>query len=692
MTNDSNVKHRPPVAAKKPQHFELHGDERTDDYFWMREKTDPEVIKHLNDENAYTEAILKPLQGLQDKLFAEMKARIQEDDSNVPVRQKDWFYYSRTETGREYSIHCRKHGSLDAPEEIILDENELAKGKDYLSLDSLAPSPDHEWIAYAIDVDGSERHEIHFKNLKTGEVAPDVIKGCHTSLEWAETSERVVFYSVLDENDRPDRAYRHKLGEDPANDQLLYKETDPQLFLSISKTRSDKYIFIECHGKVTSEVRFADASKPYSDFKVMEPRKRGVLYSPAHHGDRFLITTNDEVQNFRLVEAPVTAPESKNWKELRRGSSTLLIEGVDCFKDFWVIHERENGLPQLRVVDLKQNSEHVIEFSEPTYELGGQSNPNFDSEVYRLSYTSLITPNTVYDYNLRTRDRKVMKTQKIPSGYDPSQYKSEYVFATAEDGTRIPISLVYKKEGFKKDGSHPLYLYGYGSYGMSMPAHFSTVRLSLLDRGFVYAIAHIRGGSEMGRAWYEGAKFLTKKLTFSDFVSAARFLAKEGFTSEGNIAISGGSAGGMLVGASLNLAPGLYKAAVADVPFVDVLNTMLDDTLPLTPIEYEEWGNPNDKAYYDYMKSYSPYDNVEKREYPHLLVTSGLNDPRVTYWEPAKWVAKLREFKTDENLLIQYIHMGAGHGGPSGRYEALKEYAREYAFLFKVFGLKEAQT
>jgi oligopeptidase B len=691
MKNDSSSQTTPPVAAKKPQTFELHGDKRTDDYFWIREKTDPEVMKLLEAENAYTQSVLAPLQPLQDKLFEEMKARIQEDDADVPVKKGDWFYYSRMEAGRQYAIHCRKFKSLDAPEEIVLDENVLAEGKEFLSLGALEPNPDHSWIAYAVDVDGSERHEIHFKNLKTGEISPETIKGTHTSLEWAE-ADQIVFYTMLDEHDRPDRAFRHKLGEDASKDVLLYKEADPQLFMYLSKTRSDRFIFLECQGKVTSEIRYLDAKKPLDNFKVMEPRKRGVLYHASHHEDKFLITTNDEVQNFRLVEAPVTDPRAENWKEIRRGSPTLLIEGVDSFKDFWVIHERENGLPQLRVVDLKAKAEHVIEFAEPTYELSGEANAEYVTDTYRLAYTSLVTPNTVYDYNLKTRDRKVMKTQKIPSGYDPSLYASEYVFATAEDGTKIPISVVYKKAGFKKDGSHPLYLYGYGSYGMSMPARFSTVRLSLLDRGFVYAIAHIRGGSEMGRAWYEGAKFLTKKLTFTDFIACARHLAKKGFSKEGNIAISGGSAGGMLVGASLNMAPTLFKAAVADVPFVDVVNTMLDETLPLTPIEYEEWGNPNDKAYYGYMKSYSPYDNVQRRDYPHIFVTSGLNDPRVTYWEPAKWVAKLRELKTDKNLLLQYIHMGAGHGGPSGRYEALKEYAREYSFLFKVFGLKEAQA
>jgi oligopeptidase B len=675
-----------PTVAKKPKTFTLHGDSRTDDYFWLREKENPDVLKVLNEENAYTESYLSQHQALMDKLFEEMKGRIAEDDADVPVKDGNWYYYSRMQAGQEYAIHCRKYKSLDAPEEIILDENKLAEGKDYLTVSSLSPSPDHEWIAYSIDIDGSERHQIHFKNLKTGEHSPEVIKGAATSFEWAESEERVAFYTMLDEFDRPDRVYKHKLGESETKDTLIYKESDPKIYVSLSKTRSNAYLFIECHGKITSEVRYLKANDPHAEWQMIEPRRRGVEYSVDHHGDRFLIVTNDTVKNFRLVETKVDAPQAANWKELRKGDERLFIQGVDPFKNFLVIHERENGLPQLRIVDLASNQDHTIEFSEPTYQLGSGANIEFDTETYRISYTSMVTPSTVYDYNMRTRTREVKKTQKIPSGYDPSKYKSEYLFATAEDGVKIPVSVVYRRDLFKQDGSMPLYLYGYGSYGLSMPASFSTVRLSLLDRGFVYAIAHIRGGSELGRHWYESAKFLTKKTTFHDFVAAAKHLAHEKYSREGEIMISGGSAGGMLVGASLNIAPKLFKAAVADVPFVDVLNTMLDGTLPLTPIEYEEWGNPEDPDYYHYMKSYSPYDNVERREYPHLLVTSGLNDPRVTYWEPAKWVAKLREFKTDKNLLIQYIHMGAGHGGPSGRYEALKEYAREYAFVLDVYG------
>lgn len=683
----------PPIALKKPQTFELHGDRRTDDYFWLREKENPDVLRLLNDENSYTQSYFDQHRPLMDRLFEEMKGRIPEDDEGVPVKDGDWYYYSRIQAGQQYSLHCRKYRSLDAPEEIILDENVLAEGKDFLSVDAVEPSPDHEWLAYSVDVDGSERHEIRFKNLRTGEHSPETIKGAATSLEWAETTDphlRVVFYTLLDAHDRPDRAARHILGQSPDKDVVFYKETDPQLFVGLSKTRSGGYIFLEMHGKVTSEVHYLDARTPLGDFKVIEPRRRGVIYSADHHGDQFLIVTNDTVQNFRLVSAPVSAPQAANWKELRSGSPTLQIDDLDLFKNFWVIYEKENGLPQIRIVDLLKKTDDRIEFPEPTYTISNGTTIDFETETFRFAYASMVTPSTVFDYNMATREREVKKTQKIPSGYDPSHYRSERVFATAEDGTHIPVSIVYRKDSFKKDGSQPLYLYGYGSYGLSIPPSFSTVRLSLLDRGFVYAIAHIRGGSEMGRAWYETAKFLTKKTTFSDFVSVARYLAREGYGREGEIVISGGSAGGMLVGAALNMAPKLFKAAVADVPFVDVLNTMLDTTLPLTPIEFEEWGNPQNEEYYHYMKSYSPYDNIERREYPHLLVTSGLNDPRVTYWEPAKWVAKLREMKTDKNLLIQYIHMGAGHGGPSGRYEALKEYAREYAFVLDVFGRADA--
>lgn len=677
-----------PVAKKIPHEIETHGDVRIDDYFWIREKENPEVIALLNAENAYTETVLADEKALRDSLFEEMKARIKEDDSSVPSRIDDYFYYTRVEAGKQYAVHCRKHKSLDSAEEVLLDENALAEGQKYFSLGVFEVSPDHKWLAYSVDLDGSEKYVIKVKNLVTGEMSTEAIPDTYQSLEWAEDN-KTFFYTMLDANQRPDRVLRHVRGEDSKNDVVVYQEQDPQYFVGIGKTKSRRYLIIGTHAKTSSEERYLDAHNPMGEFKVVEPRRANVIYDVTHHDDRFLIVTNDTTQNFRLVEAPVADPRAANWKELRAGSKSVYLQAAEAFKDHLVLHESENGLPQLRVIDFATSKDHLIEFPEPTYRLSGHSNPEFNTNTFRFSYTSMVTPSTVYDYDMSTRAREVKKRQEIPSGYDSTKYKSERLFATSPDGTKVPISLVYRLDdagGFKRDGSHPLYLYGYGSYGMSMHAGFSTTMMSLIDRGFVFAIAHIRGGSEMGRHWYEDAKFLKKKNTFVDFIACAEHLIKEGYTRQGEIAISGGSAGGMLVGAAANMRPELFKAVVAKVPFVDVVNTMLDDSLPLTTFEYEEWGNPNDKAYYDYMKSYSPYDNVEKKAYPHMLITSGLNDPRVTYWEPAKWVAKLRELKTDSNLLLQHINMEAGHGGASGRYEYLKEIALEFAFILKVFG------
>jgi oligopeptidase B len=681
----------PPIAKKISHRTDIHGDVLVDEYFWLRQKEDPQVIEHLNAENAYTQAMLQDVAPLRESLFTEMKARLKEDDAEVPYKDGAYFYYTRMEAGKQYPFYCRRRGTQDtfksSPEEIVIDCNQLAEGKKYFRLGAYEVSTNHQWLAYAADYDGSEKYTIYFKNLATGELAPEVIAGVEASLEWANDNQ-TLFYIGFDESQRPDRIFRHNLGEEQAQDTLLYKETDSQLFVYCSKSRSQRYIFLEIQGKVTSEIHFIDADKPKDSFKVIEPRRRGVLYSATHHGSQFYLVTNDTVQNFRLVTAPLAEPSAANWQELRVGSSTLYIEDCEAFKDYLLVHERESGLPQRRVISLPSMQDHLIDFPEPAYSLGGQVNAEFDTEIYRFTYTSLVTPNTVYDYNLRTHDRTVRKTQEIPSGYDRTNYRSERIYATAKDGIKIPISLVYRVtngEELKKDGSHPLYLYGYGSYGIPMSASFGTTRLSLIDRGFVFAIAHIRGGSEMGRQWYDDGKFLNKKNTFSDFITCAEHLIADGYTKKGEIAIAGGSAGGMLVGNVVNQNPDLFKAAVAHVPFVDVINTMLDETLPLTMTEYEEWGNPQDPVYYNYMKSYSPYDNVRAQDYPHMLVTSGLNDPRVTYWEPAKWVAKLREFKTDQKHLLQHINMGAGHGGPSGRYEALKETAMEYAFLLKVF-------
>ena len=677
----------PPTAKKIPYKTEIHGDTLVDDYFWLREKENLEVISHLNAENAYTEIVLKDMDQTKTELFEEMKARIKEDDSEVPYRKGEYFYYVRMVPGQQYALYCRKHLSLTNPEEILLDGNQLAEGKKFFGLGVFEMNPKQDWLAYSVDFDGSEKYSIYFKNLKTGKLSKETIPGAAHSLEWANDN-KTVFYTMLDEHERPDRVLRHTVGADPAKDVLIYKEEDAQLFVSCSKSKSDRFIFIDIHGKVTSEIHYLNADKPTDAFKVIEPRRRGILYSLAHHDTRFFILTNDTVQNFRLAEAPTHAPQATNWMTIKEGSAKLFLEDVEAFQNHLVIEERENGLPQIRILDLANKSEHLIEFPEPAYNVGTHSNPEFNTETLRFTYTSLVTPSTVFDYDMRKRTREVKKTQEIPSGYDRNLYKSERVYAPSADGTLIPISLVYRTDKFKKDGSSPLYLYGYGSYGISIDASFGTTRLSLLNRGFVFAIAHIRGGSEMGRQWYDDAKFLTKKNTFTDFIASAEYLIKERFTANGEIVICGGSAGGMLVGNVINQRPELFKAAIAKVPFVDVINTMLDETLPLTVTEFEEWGNPKDPVYYRYMKDYSPYDNVKKQAYPHLLITSGLNDPRVTYWEPAKWVAKLREMKTDQNLLLQHINMDAGHGGASGRYEVLKEIALEFVFILKVFGIK----
>jgi oligopeptidase B len=684
-----------PQVKKIPHSIESHGDIRVDDYFWLRDKEHPDVLAHLHSENIYTDAMLSDVSELRETLFNEMKARIKADDQDVPVQIGEWLYYTRMEPGKQYAIYCRKHRNLKnteintegIAEEIILDCNALSEGQKYFRLGVYKVSPDHNWLAYAVDLDGSEKFNLFFKHLPSGLLSPERITGCADSCEWAEDN-KTVFYTILDEHQRPDRLIRHVIGNLPQQDSLVYKESDPQFFVFCKKSKSRQYLFLELHGKVTSEVYWLHADKPSDDFKVIEPRRRGVEYSVAHHGGYFYIVTNDVVANFRLVKTLVSAPAANNWQEVYSGSPNLYVQSVDAFRSHLVISERAQGVPQIRILDLASGEQHLVSFPEPTYSVRLSENPEFNTESLRFIYSSLVTPSTVIDYNMREQTRLVRKVQEIPSGYDLTKYRTERLMARAADGVEVPVSIVYRLDAqgqFELNGKHPLYLYGYGSYGMSIPVGFSTTRLSLLDRGFVFAIAHIRGGSDLGRQWYEDGKFLNKKNTFTDFVAVAEHMIKAGYTSEREIVIAGGSAGGMLVGATVNLRPELFKAVVAHVPFVDVINTMEDETLPLTTLEYEEWGNPNDPTYYHYMKSYSPYDNVAAKPYPHMFVTSGLNDPRVTYWEPAKWVAKLRELKTDNNLLLQHINMGAGHGGASGRYEALKLTAMEYAFILKVF-------
>lgn len=674
-----------PRAKKQPTEIIVHGDVRQDEYFWLREKENPEVLQHLRDENTYVESVLTPHQKFREDLFNELKARIKEDDLEVPVKRESYFYYSRTLPGQQYAIYCRKYLSLDAPEEIVLDCNELARGQKYFKLGTYEVSPDHQWLAFSVDLDGSEEFILTFKNLTNQTLSPEKILKSSNSVAWAQDNQ-TVFYTLLDENHRPNRIMRHQLGTDPASDVLIYREEDTQIFTYCFKSRSQKYIFIGLYGKVTSEFHFLEAAHPLQNFQVIEPRRRGVLYQVDHRDNQFFILTNDRLKNFRLCVAPVTNPGASSWQEVHSGDTELFLQDFDVFRDHVVLTEQKAGLTQIRVMNLNDSNQHLIDFPEPAFVATVHTNPEFNTTTLRFSYTSLVTPNSVFDYEMNTRTRETKKIQEIPSGYDPALYQSERIFATAPDGTKIPISLVYRRD-FRKTGTLPLYLYGYGSYGHSMTAQFSTVRLSLLNRGMIFAIAHVRGGSDMGRQWYDDGKFLKKKNTFTDFIACAEHLIAQKFTRAGDIVISGGSAGGMLVAAAINLAPQLFRGAVAKVPFVDVLNTMLDTSLPLTTTEFEEWGNPQDPTYYHYIKSYSPYDNIEAKDYPHILITAGLNDPRVTYWEPAKWVARLRELKTDAHLLLFYTHMDAGHGGSSGRYDMLKDVALEYTFVFKIFDL-----
>jgi oligopeptidase B len=675
----------PPRAKIVPHEITRHGDTRIDNYFWLRDRSDADVIPYLEAENRYTEETMASTKSLQDTLYHEILGRIQEADVSAPVQRDDFFYYTRTEEGKAYAIQCRKHGSPDAPEQILLDSNALAEGRKYFRLGNFAVSPDHRLLAYSVDFEGDEAYTIHVKNLETGELLPDRIANTYYTLEWANDN-RTFFYTVLDEAKRPYRAFRHELGS-PA-DELVYEESDGRFALGLAKTRSRQFLFIELASPLTSELRYVAAGQPRGEFRVLLPRRQGVEYDAAHHSGYFYIRTNDGAKNFRLMRTEVENPSTGNWSEVIPARSEVTIEGVDSFEDHLVIYERETGLEKICIRDGSGAFSHYVDFPEPVYTVSATGNAQYKTSLLRFAYTSLVTPLSIFDYNVHTRERELKKQYEVRGGYDALQYRSERIFArapggaTAPDGAEVPVSLVYKK-GFERDGASPLLLYGYGAYGHSIDPRFSSDRLSLLDRGFVFAIAHIRGGAELGEEWHDHGKLLEKKNTFTDFVACAEHLIAERYTSSRRLAILGGSAGGLLVGAVLNLRPELFHAAVAKVPFVDTLNTMLDPTLPLTISEYEEWGNPEDKEYYKYIRSYSPYDNVTARAYPTMLVTAGLNDPRVSYWEPAKWVAKVRALKKDSNVLLLKTDMGSGHFGPSGRYEGIKETAFDYAFLIQ---------
>ncbi len=680
MTKKTNAP--PPSAKIIPKDILIHGDKRTDNYFWLKERDNPAVIDYLKAENAYTEKMTQHTEELQSKLYQELVKRMKETDLDVPVKNGDFYYYRRTEKGKQYAIFCRKKSSLEADEEIIFDQNEMATGHDYYQLGVFKISPNHKLLAFSIDTTGSETYTLYFKDLTTGHILDDQIPNTYYSLQWANDNQ-TLFYNTLNDAKRPFRLFKHKLGVNPNEDVLIYQEEDEMYFLSLDKTKSKKYLLLNLESKITTEVWYLDADRPEERFKLIQPRQQKMEYYVEHHGDKFYILTNDNAIDFKLMQTSVQHPPKSAWQEVIPHRKKVKLNRVEPFENYLVIYEQEHGLEKIRITDLRRGQTHCIDFSEPAYGIGYAGNPEFNSETLRFRYSSLVTPESVYDYNMRHRTRELKKRKEVPGGYDPALYHSERRFATADDGTKIPISLVYKK-GLKKDGSNPVFLYGYGSYGVTMEPTFNSNRLSLLDRGFIFAIAHIRGGGMLGRTWYENGKFLYKKNTFTDFIASAEYLIAENYTSKSKLVIYGGSAGGLLMGAVVNMRSDLFKAVVAKVPFVDVVNTMLDASIPLTITEYEEWGNPNEKEFYEYIKSYSPYDNVQAKDYPNMLITAGLNDPRVQYWEPAKWTAKLRAQKTDDNRLLLKTNMGTGHGGASGRYDYLKEVAFDYAFVFDV--------
>jgi oligopeptidase B len=673
-----------PVAEKRPHELTIHGDVRVDDYYWLRERTDPQVLAYLEAENAYTSAVMAKTEGLQEELFEELKNRIQPDDSTVPALDAGYYYYERYEDGLEYPIHCRRKGSVEAPEEIILDVNQVADGHDFCAVRGVSVSPDTQLLAWALDTVGRRKYTIFFTDLETGEMLADAIPEVTGNLTWANDS-GTVFYAKQDpETLRSDQIYRHVLGTDPSQDILVYEETDPTFSTYVWKTRSKNYIMIQSEHTLASEVRFLDADDPEGEFQVVAPRERGVEYSVADAGDRFIIRTNLGAENFRLMEAPVTQPDRANWRELIPGRDDVFVEDVAVFRDFMVVTERRAGLSHLRIIPWNGGEKYEIEFDEPAYVTWVDENHEFDAQMLRYGYSSPNTPETIYDFDLRSRERRLMKREDIRGGFDPANYTVERLTAPARDGVEVPISLVYRN-GTARDGSSPALLYAYGSYGYSSEARFRPEVVSLLDRGFVFAVAHIRGGQEMGRWWYEDGKLLNKKNTFTDFVDCGRYLVAQGYTSPDRFFARGGSAGGLLMGAVANMAPDLFAGIIANVPFVDVVTTMLDDDIPLTTGEFDEWGDPKQREYYDYMLSYSPYDNVEAKDYPAMLVTTALEDSQVQYFEPAKWVAKLRATKTDDHpLLLKTELAAAGHGGVSGRFKRYRETALEYAFMLEV--------
>ena len=682
-----------PIAEKKEHIRTLHGDTVLDNYYWMYDffGKGPDstlVIEYLNAENAYVDSVMANTVALQNTLFEEMKGRIKDKDESVPTFRNGYYYYTRTEEGKQYYKYCRKKGTLEAPEEILLDVDKMAEGFAYYSIGGISISDDNKLMAYGVDEVSRRQYTIYIKNLENGEIHKETIPNTNGRAIWA-ADNKTVFYTsknpvtLLGENIK-----KHVLGTNPTSDTTVYEEKDNTNYIGVGKTKDRKYIFIISQSTMSSETFYIEANKPNATFKSFQPRMKDVLYDIIPLEDKFLILTNMDAQNFRIMECPLDKTSVENWKEFVPHRTDVLIESIDEFKDFIVIEERKEGLIQLRIQHLTDGKEHYIDFGEPTYLAYTSGNPEYNTDIVRYGYTSMTTPNSVYDYNMNTQEKKLMKQQEVVGGYNKEEYKTERLYATAKDGTKVPISVVYKKTT-AKTARTPLLLYGYGSYGSSMDATFSSSRLSLLDRGFIYAIAHIRGGQEMGRQWYEDGKLQKKINTFTDFIACGEYLIAEKYTGKGHLYAQGGSAGGLLIGAVVNMEPELWHGVIADVPFVDVINTMLDEDIPLTTNEFDEWGNPKEEEAYFYMKRYDPYENVEKKNYPNMLVTTGLHDSQVQYFEPAKWVAKLRDMKTDNNVLLLKTNMEFGHGGASGRFDYLHEIALKYTFLFTLEGISK---
>lgn len=675
----------PPKAEKIKKELTIHDDVRVDNYFWLRERENSKVLDYLKAENTYTKNVLKPVSTFRTTLFDEIVARIKKDDNTVPYKSNAYYYYTRYEEGKEYPIYARKKENLEANEEILLDVNDMAVGYGYYRVAGLNISENNRYLAFGVDTVSRRKYSIYIKDLQTNEVFDENIKITSGYSIWANDN-KTLFYTTKDSTLRNHKIFRHEFGNDAANDKEIYHEADNTFRIGLEKSKSKKYIFINSNSTLSTEYRYISADKPENEFKIFQPRETNLEYSLDHKDNNFYIVTNYKAKNFRLMKASSKRTLKYYWKEVIPHRDDVLLEDVELFNDYLVIYERKDGLTQLRVINQKNKTDYYLDFKEEAFKVQPTKNYELNTNLLRFNYTSLTTPSSIYDFNMITKEKTLLKQDEVVGDFNSENYITERHYAIAEDSTKVPISLVYKK-GLKKDGTNPLLLYGYGSYGYSIDPTFRSSRLSLIDRGFVFVMAHIRGGQEMGRQWYEDGKLLKKKNTFTDFITCAEYLIEQNFTNTEKLFAMGGSAGGLLIGAVANMRPDLFKGVIAAVPWVDVVTTMLDESIPLTTSEYDEWGNPNDKVYYDYMLSYSPYDNVEAKNYPAMLITTGLHDSQVQYWEPAKWTAKLRELKTDDNMLLLHTQMQAGHGGKSGRFERYKETAMEYAFMLFQMGV-----